>query len=539
MLFKTFDFLSPPITFYYKGSLSHSSIFSGILSIFSFLLILIAAIYFFLDIIQKQNPTTFYFNSFVTDSEIFPINASSFFHFISLDFEVEDLSKKGVDFTSFRIIGFNTYFQIYYEQKNLNNLDHWLYGFCNNESDTQGIGYLVNYDFFKKSACIRKYFNSTEQKYYDTGDPKFKWPVIAHGTYHPDNIFYTIVIEKCKEDTINIILGEGSQCKSDDELNDFFSYNGAAHLFYIDNYINVLNYKNPITKFFNIIDNSIQLDNYITNHLNFNPSLIKTNNGLIFDNIKKELSYVYERNDVIVYSNDNHDIFTVYYIWLKNRMNYYERTYKRIQEVFSDIGGIFQVIFIIAKIINLLYNKYIILSDIENLVYSLIKYEKHFFNKNKIQTLNSNFKISNLRKSCKNIKNNSERVEFNIEKSKNILCKEKINNTSKINELSITNYKDIKEKYPKLEKIDNKDKKMELISNNNNKNFWSFILFKLSKDKKNNSFQIYNDFRMKIISEEHIIRNHLSIYYLIKINERKRHYKKKFEYKLKDIINLI
>ena len=44
---------------------------------------------------------------------------------------------------------------------------------------------------------------------------------------------------------------------------------------------------------------------------------------------------------------------------------------------------------------------------------------------------------------------------------------------------------------------------------------------------------------MKIISEEHIIRNHLSIYYLIKINERKRHYKKKFENKLKDIINLI
>ena len=87
MIFKKFDYLSPNVTFYYKGYLSHSSIFSGILSIFSFILIIIIAIYFSLDIIQREHPTAFYFNRFEEDVGTFPLNSSSFFHFISLSID--------------------------------------------------------------------------------------------------------------------------------------------------------------------------------------------------------------------------------------------------------------------------------------------------------------------------------------------------------------------------------------------------------------------------------------------------------------------
>ena len=37
---KTIDIVSPKITFYYNGSLAHSSIFSGILSLLAILLII-------------------------------------------------------------------------------------------------------------------------------------------------------------------------------------------------------------------------------------------------------------------------------------------------------------------------------------------------------------------------------------------------------------------------------------------------------------------------------------------------------------------
>ena len=59
MFIKKVDFLSPNITFYHKGALSHSSIFSGIISIISILLIILLAIYFSLDIIKRKNPKHF------------------------------------------------------------------------------------------------------------------------------------------------------------------------------------------------------------------------------------------------------------------------------------------------------------------------------------------------------------------------------------------------------------------------------------------------------------------------------------------------
>ena len=41
MFIKDLDFISPKVTFYYQGNLSHNSILSGVLSIISILLIAI------------------------------------------------------------------------------------------------------------------------------------------------------------------------------------------------------------------------------------------------------------------------------------------------------------------------------------------------------------------------------------------------------------------------------------------------------------------------------------------------------------------
>ena len=65
--------------------------------------------------------------------------------------------------------------------------------------------------------------------------------------------------------------------------------------------------------------------------------------------------------------------------------------------------------------------------------------------------------------------------------------------------------------------------------------FWSFRLYKLTCGKKNNYFKLYEEFRIKIISEEHIINNHIKICNLIKnsgINETNKN-----SYLLKDLIN--
>ena len=51
-----------------------------------------------------------------------------------------------------------------------------------------------------------------EWKFNFQGNSKFKWPVLSHGTFHYNNQFYTIIVENCKEETINLILGGNQKC---------------------------------------------------------------------------------------------------------------------------------------------------------------------------------------------------------------------------------------------------------------------------------------------------------------------------------------
>ena len=155
---------------------------------------------------------------FTEDEVIFPINSSAFFHFISFVYDYHYPEKEYFDFTLLNIIGIDTYVQDYDINNNLTNYNHWLYGYCNNESDTKGISHLITQDYFKQSACIKKYFDNSSQKYYDIGEPNFKWPKMAHGTFNPNNKFYSIVIKKCENYILNKVFTEEYNCKNENEI---------------------------------------------------------------------------------------------------------------------------------------------------------------------------------------------------------------------------------------------------------------------------------------------------------------------------------
>ena len=64
-------------------------------------------------------------------------------------------------------------------------------------------------------------------------------------------------------------------------------------------------------------------------------------------------------------------------------MNYYERSYKRIQDIITSIGGFYQVITIIAIFLNNFYHSFVVLSDTEILLHNSIVKEKTIFEKKK------------------------------------------------------------------------------------------------------------------------------------------------------------
>ena len=62
MFISKFDLLTPPIGLHFRGKGSHSSIFSGIITLLAYLIIIYFAFRYSLDYIKKKKPTAYYVN---------------------------------------------------------------------------------------------------------------------------------------------------------------------------------------------------------------------------------------------------------------------------------------------------------------------------------------------------------------------------------------------------------------------------------------------------------------------------------------------
>ena len=549
MLIKQLDYLSPSITFYHKGYLSHKSIFSGILSVITIVFILILAGYYSFEIINRKVANTFFFNSFDEDIEPFQLNSSSLFHFLtSVKNEKGIVSNEKFDLTIFNVIGLNIYYKNYINlsQRALKQIDHWLYGYCNKEANTEGLNDLLKYDFFEGSLCIKKYYKSEEKKYYEIGNPNFTFPEISHGTFNEKNQLYNIIVQKCNNELLSNILGKEYSCKNQTEIN---KETRILYLYFINNYINILNYEKPNYKFFYRLESPLQNGQFTANDININPALITTHNGLILDNIEEEISYMFDRNDVYIGESEN--ILMIYCFFLKNIKVYYERTYKRIQDVISNIGGMYQLLTLVAIYLNLIYNKYIVLFDTELLLDSSIHLEKQI-HKNSVHHRNIKNKMSDLEKlkkfndinkksqekrlSMQNI-NKNRRKQNKSERENDISYNTKSNNNFSTNNIKesemIKNWKGKSfEKMPVKYNYNDENEKIK-----EKKNFCSYLYYRLTCGKENNNFKFFQKFRIKIISEEHLIRNHLNTYNLLKVAEKKRH--RRSNYPIKELIKLL
>ena len=557
MFIKNFDYLSPRISIYYQGNLSHSSIVSGILSIISVISIIYLGIYFSFDFIKKNQPNGFYYTSFIKDAGIFYINTSSLFHFVNINNNIKgEIENEKIDFTIYNIIGMQIPLENFFNEENnqikysITNNDHWLYGYCDKTLVDENIEDLIfPTHFFDTSACIKKYYSKIEKKYYDVGDEDFKWPRIAYGTFNDNNELYSIFIQKCNNNLLNQILGINSQCKEDSEIENYNNINGQRifRLYFINNYINILDYHHPTEKYFFKIETYLKKNICHRNEISFRSNLVKTHEGVIFEKTQKDSSYMYNRVDRYSETFGEKYIYVTYTFYLKNTRNYYERTYKKIPDVISDIGGFCQIINIIAGFLNDIYNSFIVIIDTEALLGSLINMERKKHKKDarqykklkelsdgKTKTIYDKKKKEHKDKKIKEKLNEKSMVKKNMNVTKsneNIFDKE----NDKQNITDIQNNQILKndvENYDNLNELDT-----IYTIKKNEANFWAFLMFKIFK-KKNRYLNFYEHFRTRIISEEHFIRNHLNIYNLLKATEKKR-ISRKNTYRLSSVIKLL
>ena len=568
MFLKKYDYLSPSITLYIKGQNRHSSVFSGVLTIFTYIIIFSLGIYYSLDYIYKDNPNIYYYSKYVDDAGIFPLNSSSLFHFIKFA-NTNDREDSEIDFNSIRIFGFEYTIDTYISNNNLSQYNHWLYGSCNS-NDIKNIESYVNEEFPEKSSCIRYYYDAENHKYYNTSQKNFKWPALLHGTSNDNNTNYGIVVEKCRNDSLQ------NNCKSESEIDDYIQHLYII-LFFIDNYIEVLNYKTPYIKYLNKLTNGLFSGSFTINNLNFNPSIIKDNDGAFVNFKRYKQSYIYTQNEKTISTNSNNtNIMICFYFWMQNTMIIYERFYESLQDLLSNIGGIESFLSFIASLINSLVVNYIILLDTEELVLNTDKINFKKVNINSKPTiLKKASQIFNPPPKSKILQKNSFK-KFNTINNKQqssiiqILLKDKSNISKLSNKMNIeaksepfskiyqNNYevnlnkeksnkglnnnlsiKDSMDKYniklnTEKNNIDSKSMSLSLSQHikvsktKNNKeegikpitkqNFtwFNYLFYILTFELKNPKISYYENFRKEVISEENIIQNHINIFKLLR-----------------------
>ena len=319
--------------------------------------------YFSIDFVFKKNPYSYYYNRFITDTGIFPLNSSSMFHFIS--FENSSIWDKN----AFSLIGVRVSESNYILIKDINDFDFWIYEKCDVSDAGIKYKYLVNYTKeFQNGLCIKKFYNSTEKQVYNISDKNFHYPTLEHGASNPNEKFYGLFIQRClpkKKSLFNV-----SDCYNT-SYSDELMMNGSMYsIYFVDQNVDIENYKNPLDFYFHKISNRLSTTSYTKNVLNFHSGEIKTRTGIIFEKINYIKTYIYDANEKVVSdkkeNNHNEEIYGAFYFSMQNMLNVYDRKYKRLQDVSANIGGIVKLVMILSKMINFFFYKYCIVKDLDD-----------------------------------------------------------------------------------------------------------------------------------------------------------------------------
>ncbi len=387
---------------------------------------------------------------------------------------------------------------------------------------------IASNEILNKSACIKKFYNYKLGKYYDINDANFVWPVIKHGASNPNTNSYCVLIRKCENS--NFRKKHFEECSSQEDI-DAYIKTPYISLTIVDSYIDVLNYENPINKFLYSITSAIAPDSYSTNNINFNPTKIRSFQGLIRDNYVEEISYRFNQNSKSNTISENTKILGSFYFWIQNSQQYYERHYQKITDIFSTIGGTLSVVFMIAKIINYFITRFIILLDTQELIFNVKKsnyvYEKLI-------------KRPSLRKFLGEIPSKSVKIQQEgtdegpgtINKTKTqdliksgIIDKKENDNLEGSTNRDIINIENNNSNLPIIDQNKNVSRKNNKISkdNKNNKDEefgWCQFFFYLTHLKRSNpKIRYYEELREQIISEENLFQNYINTYNLLKMNK--------------------
>lgn len=312
---------------------------------------------------------------------------------------------------------------------------------CNVLNFGEDYQHLFHEDELNNSYCLKKFDNLT----------------LAGGYRYERFSYIRIRIYPCVNSSTN-----NFSCKSQEEIDRFMS-SGYFSIIIKDIGLNPSNYSFPtlpiLQNLYTTIDKQIY-KNYI---FNLGVTEIDTDTGLFNDNIETKKYLQFRKDSETFIFRDEEEYYngkSVIMVQFKLDDNIFvqNRSYMKISEIFSLMGGYMQLINTIFILISLIVNKFTLEIKILNNIFKfnlkkkklIMKYQK--LNDAEVTNANASFsqqrksQIINIKKSTNIIKNNES-----DNKSKISLIKENpINNFSLINAKDNNNESEIKSKITML-----------------------------------------------------------------------------------------
>lgn len=359
---RAIDGINTQIKLNYNGYKNHPSIFGGVLSIIVGVLATAFGIYAFREIWEKKKPISNIINKYTPDSGIFHLGIGGlnhFFYIMNKEGVVIDFDERAVTVEASMI-----------SREGVVN-GNYSYGKCSWDFDGVDFHEMtanIKKENFEKAVCLRSFYNKTSRETIILNNQTlnyFPFANITHGMESTvpigeKNVYY-INLKECTNITNNLSL-ERPNCYPQEKIKEY--YLGSFYVFgFIDKKFDITNHELPIQSQYNQVEGLMSDKSFTANHLNMNPSSVESNDGLVFDEIKKYKSIYLFQNEKISENKINNPILTQVNFWLKNQETIYSRNYTKVQDILAGIGGFFNFIYYSAIILNYFPGQYNILID--------------------------------------------------------------------------------------------------------------------------------------------------------------------------------
>lgn len=221
---------------------------------------------------------------------------------------------------------------------------------------------------------------------------------------------WDIKIDKCRNSTEN-----NNFCKSNEEIENVLSV-FYGKLVFSDNIVQIDNLHFPIKEVYKKGVVRLSITSSRTDKFYFQITNVLSDEGILFEEEKSIMSYSFNRQETDSIIASNEDIILRLIITLTRNEVILKRTYKKIQKVAADVGGIIKALTIVFYVLNEVFGHVSFLRHLKK-EYSLIEEERL----KKINNTNSKFNTRNIVVNNHSIiKNSSKSVNNNKSMSDNI-----------------------------------------------------------------------------------------------------------------------